>query len=98
MFKKYLPGFDGFSGDYSSFKKLLEQGVTKLQADNWAQLHERLSLSLSHYWKWLRVVISMRVLLGSYITITTIITLVLFKTTIKPVVVSSNGGKDDKRR
>jgi len=36
VFKKYLPGFEGFSGDYASFKKLLEQGVTKLQADNWA--------------------------------------------------------------
>jgi len=30
-FKKYLPGFDGYSGDFAGLKKLLNDAVTQLQ-------------------------------------------------------------------
>ncbi|KAL4483070.1 hypothetical protein ABPG74_019096 [Tetrahymena malaccensis] len=33
IFKKYLAGFDSFSGDYAAFKKFLNDSVKKIELD-----------------------------------------------------------------
>jgi len=33
VFKKYLPEFDSYSGDYTGMKKLLDEAIEKMKKD-----------------------------------------------------------------